>query len=85
LSSSRAYGATPAVWLPRSLMEAASRLRTAMVTWAPIDASARAVSVPMPELAPVTTAPPVQIELRNDLGRCGFGSVLGFSHGHSGL
>jgi len=30
-------------------------LRTASVTSAPVDARARAVSTPMPELAPVTT------------------------------
>jgi len=37
----------------------ASALRTARVTSAPAPASARAVSMPMPELAPVTMARPV--------------------------
>jgi hypothetical protein len=42
--------------IPSATFLPASRLRTASVTSAPVDASARAVSTPMPELAPVTTA-----------------------------
>ena len=50
--SSRATCTAPAI--PSATRVPASTLRTANVTSAPADASARAVSTPIPELAPVT-------------------------------
>ena len=58
--SARSSGATRTCWLPvvavisAAVRSPAARLRTARVTSAPAPASARAVSMPIPEAPPVT-------------------------------